>query len=80
MKSLVKMTLKLFQSISVVMTMVSRGSLEDQYQDTGVVCQLAKTVNFIATPMKKTYLVVYYLLIGDTSQVSVTFPDINKNE
>ena len=34
-------------------------------------CQLTKTANFIATPMKKTYLAVYYLLIGDKSQVSV---------
>ena len=33
--------------------------------------QLTKTANFKATPMKKTYLAVYYLLIGDTSQVSV---------
>ena len=33
-------------------------------------CQLTKTANFIATPMKK-HLAVYYLLIGDTSQVSV---------
>ena len=30
-------------------------------------CQLTKTANFIATPMKKTYLAVYSLLIGDTS-------------
>ena len=36
-------------------------------------CQLTKTANFKATPMKKTYLAVYYLLIGDTSQVSVFF-------
>ena len=37
-------------------------------------CQLTKTANFKATPMKK-HLAVYYLLIGDTSQVSVFFPD-----
>ena len=35
-------------------------------------CQLTKTANFKATPMKK-HLAVYYLLIGDTSQVSVFF-------
>ena len=29
--------------------------------------------------MKKKYLAVYYLLAGDTSQVSVS-PDVNKNE
>ena len=33
--------------------------------------QLTKTANSIATSMKKTYLAVHYLLIGDTSQVSV---------
>ena len=41
-------------------------------------CQLTKTANFKATPMKK-HLAVYYLLIGDTSQVSVFFLT-NKNE
>ena len=30
--------------------------------------------------MKKIYLAVYYLLDGDTSQVSGFFPDINKND
>ena len=35
-------------------------------------CQLTKTANFKATPMKK-HLEVYYLLIGDASQVSVFF-------
>ena len=39
-------------------------------------CQLTKTANIIATSMKKH---VYYLLIGDTSQVFVFFQDINKN-
>ena len=40
---------------------------------------LTKTANFKATPMKKNiYLAVYYLLIGDTSQVSVFFLT-NKN-
>ena len=35
-------------------------------------CQGTKTANFKATPMKKkTYLAVYYLFIGDTSQVSI---------
>ena len=33
--------------------------------------QLTKTANSIATSMKKTYLAVHYLLIGDTSQVSI---------
>ena len=43
-------------------------------------CQLTKTAIFIATPRyEKTYLAVYYLLIGDTSQVCF-FPDIYKNE
>ena len=32
-------------------------------------CQLTKTTNFIAAPMKKKH--IYYLLIGNTSQVSV---------
>ena len=45
---------------------------------TGVVCQLTKTANVIATPLKK-HLAVYYLLAGDTSQVSVFFLT-NKNE
>ena len=39
-----------------------------------VICQLTKTATFKATP-KKTYLAVYYLVIGDTNQVSVFFPD-----
>ena len=43
-------------------------------KDTGVVCQLIKTANVIATPMKKkTNLAVYYILAGDTSQVSSFF-------
>ena len=37
-------------------------------------CKLTKTANFIAYPYEKTYLAVYYLLIGDTSQVSAFFP------
>ena len=37
----------------------------------GELCQLTKTANFKATPMKETYLAVYYLLNGDASQVSV---------
>ena len=36
--------------------------------------QLTKTASFKATPMEK-HLAVYYLLIRDTSQVSVFFPD-----
>ena len=39
----------------------------------GAVSQLTKTADFIATPMKKTYLAFYYLPIGDKSQVSVFF-------
>ena len=35
-------------------------------------CQLIKTANFIATPMKK-HLAFHYLLIGDTSQVLFFF-------
>ena len=43
-------------------------------------CQLIKTANFIASyTHEKTYLAVYYLLIGDTSQVSVLSLK-NKNE
>ena len=45
---LVKMTLRLFYPISVVMTVVMTMT-----KDTGVVHQLTKTDNFIATPMKK---------------------------
>ena len=37
-------------------------------------------LKFIATPMKKTYLAVYYVFIGVTRQDFVFFPDINKNE
>ena len=37
-------------------------------------CLLTKTANFLAAHMKK-HLAVYYLLIGDTSQVSVFLPD-----
>ena len=36
-------------------------------------CQLTKTANFKATPIEKTYLAVYYLIIGGRSQVSVFF-------
>ena len=49
------------------------GSSEDQHKDVGVACQLTKTDNFIATPMKEHILAVYYLLAGDTSQVSLFF-------
>ena len=46
----------------------------------GVVRQLTKAANFTATPIKKTYLAGYYLLAGDTSQVSVFFPDIKMSK
>ena len=42
-------------------------------------CQLTKTANFLSYTYEKTYLPVYYLLAGDTSQVSVFFLT-NKNE
>ena len=78
-----KMTLRQFWSLSVVMNMVPmflrQFRSENQHKDTAELCQLTKTANFIATPMKKTYLAVYYLLIGDTSQVSVFFLT-NQNE
>ena len=48
-------------------------------KDTGVEHHFTKTANFSYT-YEKTYLAVYYLLAGDTSQVSDFFPDINKNE
>ena len=38
-------------------------------KDTGVVHHFTKTANFSYT-YEKTYLEVYYLLAGDTSQVS----------
>ena len=37
-----------------------------------------KTANFIATAMKKH--IQQFITAGDTSQVSVFCPDINKNE
>ena len=55
-------------------------SPEDYHKDTGIVRQLPETTNFTVTPMKKIYLAVYYILGGDTSPVSIFFPDIDKNE
>ena len=60
-------------------TNASEAVQEISTKDTGAVCQLTKTANFIATPTKK-HLAIYYLLAGDTSKVSVFLPDINKNE
>ena len=55
-------------------------AVEKIFTRTLELCQLTKTAIFIATPRyEKTYLAVYYLLIGDTSQVCF-FPDIYKNE
>ena len=39
----------------------------------GAVSQLTKKADFIATPIKKTYLAFCYLPIGYKSQVSVFF-------
>ena len=54
---LVKMTLRLFQSISVVMTIYGANASEAVRKISKrtllELCQLTKTANFIATPMKK---------------------------
>ena len=39
-----------------------------------------RTADFIATSIKKADLAVYYLLAGCIAQVSILFPDRDKND
>ena len=70
------MTLRLLQSISVVVTgTIASETVQklanQKVEDTAITCQLTKTANCIATPMRKHIQQFFYLFTGDTSQVSV---------
>ena len=73
---LVKMTLRLFQSISVVMTMVQMFLRQFRRLAQGHGWSYANSLKQLILQLhlhEKTYLAVYYLVIGDASQVPVFF-------